>query len=140
MFFSVQHMSHELMQVQGFRPFAESNERRHRFCAYNFRRDAYYVSKTVQTWKNQGLTHDWNFILILSANLLDWINSIIFANFYLPIFENRKVMIGGTGRKCKIKSFSVSNVDLEEEKEWWYIIILFFKKKYKSFFCFILHV
>jgi hypothetical protein len=43
--------------------------------------------------------------------------NIIFANFYLPIFENRKVMIGGTGRKCKIKSFSVSNVDLEEEKE-----------------------
>jgi hypothetical protein len=43
--------------------------------------------------------------------------NIIFANFYIPICENRRVMIGGSGRKCKINSFSVSNIDLQEEKE-----------------------
>ena len=43
--------------------------------------------------------------------------NIIYGNFYLPISENRRVMMAGTGMNCHIKSFIVSNVDIEELKE-----------------------
>lgn len=43
--------------------------------------------------------------------------NILIGSFYLPICENRRVMVGGTGMRCHIKSMTVSNMDLEEVKE-----------------------
>ena len=42
--------------------------------------------------------------------------NIIFGNFYLPICENRGVRIAEIGINCRISSFTVSNVDIEEVK------------------------
>ena len=37
------------------------------------------------------------------------------SNFYLPLYERRRVMIAGTGEKCLVNKFTAKNIDLNKK-------------------------
>jgi hypothetical protein len=39
--------------------------------------------------------------------------NFVSSDIFLPVMQNKRVMIGGNGRQCLIKSFVVKNVDLK---------------------------